>query len=54
MKVAIAQSDYNDPQNTTYTLIIIVLYYFLNIHLLAVVNITVQLILLGIHHLHNL
>lgn len=39
MKVVIAQSDYNDPQNATYSLIISILHYFLNIHLLADVNI---------------
>ena len=38
MKVVITSSDYNDPQYAIYLLIISTLCYFLNIHLLAEVN----------------
>lgn len=39
MKVVITSSDYNDPQYAIYVLIISTLCYFLNIHLLADMNI---------------
>ena len=44
MKVVITSSDYNDPQYAIYVLIISTLCYFLNIHLLAVVNIGIEVI----------